>query len=44
MILSIIIIILMFKGLFKMYRKSVTHNARLYGNYLYAIIRAANSK
>ena len=44
MILFVIIIILMYKGLLKMYRKSVAHNARLYGNYLYAIIRAANSK
>ena len=44
MILSIIIIILIFKGFLKMYRKAVAHNARLYGNYLYEIIRATNKE
>lgn len=42
MILFIIIIILMYKGLLKMYRKSVAHNTELIGNYLYAIIKEAS--
>ena len=42
MILGIILFILFIKGINKMYRKSVAHNAGLLGNYLYEVIRAAN--
>ena len=41
MILGIILIILFLKGFNKMYRKAVAHNAKLFGNYLFEIIRTA---
>lgn len=44
MILGILLTILFIKGITKMYRKSVAHNVSLLGNYLYEIIRAANTK
>ena len=43
MILGIILFVLFIKGINKMYRKSVSHNVELLGNYLYETIRAANS-
>ena len=42
MILGIILIILFFRFMGKMYDKTCKHNLRIVGNYLYEVIRAAN--
>ena len=42
MILGIILIILFFKFINKIYDKACKHNLRIVGTYLYEIIRAAN--
>lgn len=42
MIISIILIIVIYKIFSKAYRKSVAHNMSLFGNYMYEVIRKAN--